>query len=1096
MIVRSRRARVRHLAYRFRLIRYLAWHGSRLVGWLRRHLLSGRWWLLWLLLVEELGTVLALALSHHLGWVVLGIVYVFVGWVAQIFVLVLAQARKRVVVEQFTDSTGAEQKPDSRGLATLLVGELAEFRDLYSLVDERAIPTAVQKSRPLAATIKVEDVSDFLESPAMIEAKASVGPVQVPIGALFAFLGRFVRGPRLFGGVHVEGGLLVLAAQLAQQRELKTWRVECRLPAAPANARLEVPQDMVKELACRMFSDLALGGPVRWQATETFAEALSSIRHCLRTPVNRRLKLQEAERLLIKALKEDEQLGYVFYNLGVVFTELRRLAEEEDRVEPRSRDKDGSRSEVEARTHWNAAERAFRHQIRLMPDRWEAYYALAMTYKGRRPVPHWDYVLKRCDRVASMKPGHAMTAKVLLLKSDANEARVHDLRKSEPDEARNELKLLIANRRLAVAEAWSALCQSARSVRGDTALDAHLAASALKGLAVALCHRSRAQGQREHRKALHLLGRAVALAPHDAAIRFALGDVAKEPDRARAIAEIDEALRIDPTEPGHWAQLALLHAQNADTRYATYCCRQALQLIDCFDGDASARKTLKTVATAYARLGGEYVGRAMWVRQMPEVVDICNEQDPAKADVRALERLVASGDDWAVGQARVALGQLAFARGDYERAKKNFGLALRKLEKDYAEEIVRRAVRIQYAEALQRLEAPEYDDALEELRRAIGDDPLHGAPRAALADAYCAIHDYKQAERVLRDALRWDPDVPALHRQLGRCRWRLAQDCRTAPSRREALLGAVRSFSRALERSEHHKLDVQLVSHYLLARLHKELGEYDQAIPYLRRATICTDAQPLIRLLLGEAYVRAHAYDAAEDELENATANVSTEESDYGRFFEDTGWPPGRVKAYGHALLALGYVERGANSTKADEAMKAARGALQQAREPREPGQALDPAEALALDAAEAACEYVAGLLALERHENVKPNGLTTALEAFKTSLGLSPQSETYVGIARVCLQKIEVDGAHTRRWIERGEDACRNAIALDVTGHSSAQAESLLAEFAEARRWLQGRPAAREEEARAGAAPGEPFDEATMAGAKAKANEAGRPDD
>ena len=1068
MIVRTRRARLRHRAYRFRPIRYLAWEGSRLVGWLRRHLLSGRWWLLWLLLVEELVTVLALALSRHLGWVVDGIVYVFVGWVAQIFVLVLAQARKRVVVEQFTDSTGDEQKPDSRGLATLLVGELAEFRELYSMVDERAIPTAVQKSRPLAATIKVEDVSDFLESPAMIEAKASVGPVQVPIGALFAFLGRFVRGPRLFGGVHVEGGLLVLAAQLAQQRELKTWRVECALPATPANGRLEVPQDMVKELACRMFSDLALGGPVRWQATETFAEALSSIRHCLRTPVNRRIKLQEAERLLITALKEDEQLGYVYYNLGVVFTELRRLAEEEDRVEPRSRDKDGSRSEIEARTHWNAAERAFRHQIRLMPDRWEAYYALAMTYKGRRPVPHWDYLLKRCDRVASMKPGHAMTAKVLLLKSDANEARINDLRKSDPDETKSELELMIANRRMAVAEAWSALCQSARSVRGDTTLNAHLAASALKGLAVALCHTSRDQGEKEHGKALHLLGRAVALAPHDAAIRFAVGEVAKEPDRARAIAEIDEALRIDPTEPGHWAQLAVLHAQNADTRYATYCCRQALQLIDCFDGDASATKTLKKVATAYARLGGDYVGRAMWVRQMPEVVDICHKQDPTKADIRALERLVASGDDWAVGQARVALGQLAFARGDYKRAKKNFGLALRKLEKDYAEEIVRRAVRIQYAEALQRLEVPEYDDALEELRQAIGDDPLHGTPRAALADAYCAIHDYKQAERVLSDALRWDPDVPALHRQLGRCRWRLAQDCRTAPSRREALLGAVRSFSRALALSEHHKLDVQLVSHYWLARLHKELGEYDQAIPYLRRATICTDAQPLIRLLLGEAYVRAHAYDAAEDELENATATVSMKESDYGRFFEDTGWPPGRMKAYGHALLALGYVERGANSEKADDAMEQAYEALKHAREPEEPGQVLDAAEALALDAAEAACDYVAGLLALERHETGKDDNLTAALHSFQKSLGLSPQSETYIGIARVCLRRIEDEGVQTRRWIERGEDACWNAISLDVTGQFSSKAESLLAEFAEAKRSLQARSPAGEAEARA----------------------------
>src|SRR5437870_5603905 len=110
-MTRIRRTRFRHFVYRYRRMRYTAWQGSRLVGQLRRHLLSGRRWLLWLLVVEELVLVLCLALAGRLvlHWVALGFVYVFVGWVAQIFVLVLAQARTRVVVEQFTDSTGDAQ---------------------------------------------------------------------------------------------------------------------------------------------------------------------------------------------------------------------------------------------------------------------------------------------------------------------------------------------------------------------------------------------------------------------------------------------------------------------------------------------------------------------------------------------------------------------------------------------------------------------------------------------------------------------------------------------------------------------------------------------------------------------------------------------------------------------------------------------------------------------------------------------------------------------------------------------------------------------------------------------------------------------------
>ena len=1112
MIVRTRRTAFRHSAYQYRPVRYVALQGSRLLGWLRKRLLSGRWWLLWLLVAEELAMVLGLALSGRLEWIGLGLVYVALGWLAQIFLLVLAQARKRVVVEQFTDSTGDKQKPDSRGLATLLVGELAEFRDLYSTVDQRAIPTAVQKSRPLAATIKVEDVSDFLESPAMIEAKASVGPIQVPIGALFAFLGRFVRGPRLFGGVYVEERSLVLGAQLSQQRELKTWRVERSLPAGAANGRIEVPQDMVKELACRMFSDLALGGPVQWKATKTFAAALSSIRNCLRTPENRRLRLQEAERSLIEALKTDEQLSYVYYNLGVVFTELQRLAEDEGRNAKGSQDENGNRAEVEARTHWNAAEAAFRRQIELMPDRWEAYYALARTYKGRRPTPQWDYVLKRCDRVAAMEPGHATTAKVLLLKSDANESRFNELLEADGDRAEAELELMILNREMAVAEAWSALCQATRSGGGGASLEAHLAASALKGLAEAILREEELAAQKRQvdqpgegqskasRRALHLLGRAVELAPHDAAIRFALGEAAKKVDPDRAIREMDEALRIDPTRPKYWRELAMLHAKNApadpgEAVHAEYCCKQALQLVDChaaedpgapaaesfarlIEDEESVRETVEGVEKVYQELSkqlGKDHSEATRVGAMLEVARTCKEDDAAKVDRHKLRQYAADADDWTAGQACVALGRLSLADDLYKTAAGYFTVALRRLDA-YPEEIVRRKLRIHHAAALQKLQPPQYDRAFEELRRAIGDDPLHSAPREALADAYSAIHDYKQAERVLRDALRWDPDRPMLHRKRGRCRWQLAQDYRTAVHRREGLVRAVASFRQALDLSEHHTLDVQLVSHYWLARLHKELGEYERAIPYLRRATICKAAEPLVRVLLGEAYIRAHAYDAAEDELEKAAATVAMSVRDYGRQFEDTGWPPGRVKAYAHTLLALGYAERGVESAKADAALDAAREALNAARG-NEPDQTVD--------AAEAAYEYVRGLFALEGHKTAEPDGVTIAIRCFKTSLGLSPQSETYVGLARACLHKIEVGASDVRRWIERGEDACRCAMDLDVTGRFSSQAESLRDEFAEVRRWLQARAASQ------AGAEGERLDEATLAGAK-KAKEAG----
>src|SRR5919197_805062 len=60
-------------------------------------------------------------------------------WLLLSFFLVLFQARRRVVVEQFTDWTESEQKPDPRGLATLLVGQIASLRALYGTVDRRTI---------------------------------------------------------------------------------------------------------------------------------------------------------------------------------------------------------------------------------------------------------------------------------------------------------------------------------------------------------------------------------------------------------------------------------------------------------------------------------------------------------------------------------------------------------------------------------------------------------------------------------------------------------------------------------------------------------------------------------------------------------------------------------------------------------------------------------------------------------------------------------------------------------------------------------------------------------------------------------------------
>ena len=142
------------------------------------------------------------------------------------------------------------------------------------------------------------------------------------------------------------------------------------------------------------------------------------------------------------------------------------------------------------------------------------------------------------------------------------------------------------------------------------------------------------------------------------------------------------------------------------------------------------------------------------------------------------------------------------------------------------------------------------EQAIEELRRAVGDEPLRSREREALADAYFANDDYEQARVLLEEALLWDPDEAVLYRKLGSCYWRRAEDRQATEQRKEALRQAIGCFEQVLELSGSDDPDAQFQAHYWLARLHKELGEYDEAVPHLRRTTGFQRAKGLVRFVL------------------------------------------------------------------------------------------------------------------------------------------------------------------------------------------------------------------------------------------------------
>jgi tetratricopeptide (TPR) repeat protein len=361
---------------------------------------------------------------------------------AVLFARWLLRARNRVIVEGFVDFTKDEATAVS-GLSTLLVTELGRLRGLYHQIDDLSVPTAVGVERHGGfgrakeagdfLTVSADDRTDVLQSVVSSDTSVQLGPAKIPIGPLLNFLGRLARGPRVIGSVHLTeaGGGPTLTAQLVDKEVGGTWRVDQeREPESEAERRAFL-DSMVRELACQVFTQVALKGSVRWQAVEPFNEYLRLYRDSRRTPRDRASFLKQAQERLLEAVTEDESFDLAYYNLGVIYTQLahtERLAEEQaDDATSRASFR---RSELEA-ARLEAARVAFLRAIKENPDRWEAYYALAVTIFSEVPEVEIDEALDPADPDgAKLRKVIELCEQVLAVSAGqgANLATVYDLR--------------------------------------------------------------------------------------------------------------------------------------------------------------------------------------------------------------------------------------------------------------------------------------------------------------------------------------------------------------------------------------------------------------------------------------------------------------------------------------------------------------------------------------------------------------------------------------------------------------------------------------------------------------------------------------------
>jgi tetratricopeptide (TPR) repeat protein len=338
-----------------------------------------------------------------------------------LLVITITKSRRQVVVGKFENYIGTDSEPIAKfteGVSSLLNGELHLLRSLYSEVDDRRAITSVGgRKGPLEYAIIVGDPGDKVKDIISSETKMKIGPIEFPVGAVSGMFSKIFSGPQIIGSFHQDGNLIILNAFMSGPQS-KSWRVEGRIgPKIPPHIEkgvVELPistgdrpihlnwndkdkkienlDDMVKELAYRIFTDLTSGGSTKWRATYAFTEGLKDYRNCLLSKKDQIRNLKNAERRFFEAISEDKTFDLAYYNLGVVYTELENL---------------------------DASDKAFLKTIEISPDRWQAYYALALNRfnkisKDRKDIGLAEYddidetllwdIIHPCNQAIALKP--------------------------------------------------------------------------------------------------------------------------------------------------------------------------------------------------------------------------------------------------------------------------------------------------------------------------------------------------------------------------------------------------------------------------------------------------------------------------------------------------------------------------------------------------------------------------------------------------------------------------------------------------------------------------------------------------------------------
>lgn len=869
--------------WRVRLV--AADHLGRAIAWL---FAGGR--LVLLSLVATAAAVLFLPIQWWEG---------VLGWSITALFVAAMRAKVRVVIENFDDyrapasaetgaaaAAGEEGKAESgneddtgkkegagdgkdAGTAVLLANRLATMRELYGFVDDPdRTPTP---DRPARATIQLDDPSSVLRSAVTTESTLSFGGVTIPLGAAMSLLGRLVQAPRLRGAIHGDEHSIVVTAELVMDGQPYAWRVPKEgEDARRADRTLEALIN--DELAYQVFSDLTLQRQARWPATRFWVLALEKMAECQRRQRNRRLLYNEAESHFRQALAEDERFYLACLNLGIVY---RRLAERQ----PAQRSAD----------YMLAARGVFEWAVRMCPDRWEAYHALAeahwekyrMRGKGQPEGQGLDSALEMiaglCVRALSCKPDRAARARILDLQGQAETAaagglngdgklQVHsfrdalDSRRSACWLAMSELARTRLRRvsptqasRLRTLENLGSQCLLNL---GRTAREARVAAQggALPSPVVPpqdpYERRLTLRDRRAFRAGRRLATLAVYLADVDAVAHQRLAEFAYHNGRLDiAAAELSAAARIAPSDPRYGAHRAFVLAKNNSRERALAECARAEQLIDF--GDRNQQEAQEWLIAAHRALGQDAYATKLKTRTglAAELDGLARDGNNTVQALRALLKSCESeGGDWEAARVRMKLGHLILSdiplrhglgspEAKRERqtreAEGHFRQALDWFRGQQTSDKRLAELHSGVAQALLRRPAGR-DEALREAERAMILAPLEARHRSTLSCVYEVGGDLNSTCSAADEAVLLEPDDPGLHHRSAMLRWQLAESLADPAAHKIERKAASTRFEETLKLYDSENRRERRTTSWWLAMSYFAMSEFEHVPAHLQ----------------------------------------------------------------------------------------------------------------------------------------------------------------------------------------------------------------------------------------------------------------------